>query len=334
MEHTIKIAKGIDVGSVNTYCQCHTNMYKNFTYFGINGKSFVLDFEDVDGFQNIMLFCEKHYDGKSPSSSVLNFVNNETNAINRVALDEFPPAMFKLNKKVYFIVNDGIYSYYPKIKQHVSFEMKGFTIEKFTTGRHYCDQVTDKYIVCNVHYIDTDNKKTRVTYIYELDFKYVTMLHNQMLQCVCNNNVLVFTNYNKSINGGNHFVDYYDTKTNKIIEGGQFFKWHNGTALEYDHINKSLTMRKFDGCIEHKVSQNKEVSQLTTLSKEREDFEKEKKLFFETYKTTIDITKERKQLAEQREKLQKIALKLKLDKLQLIREKEAICSVTMDGFEL
>ena len=73
---------------------------------------------------------------------------------------------------------------------------------------------------------------------------------------------------------------------------------------------------------------------IDNLKKEREEFENERKKFYETEKPTIDLIKDKKEIVEQREKLQLIAKHLKLEKLKIDKEKEALQEVNLEGFEI
>lgn len=70
------------------------------------------------------------------------------------------------------------------------------------------------------------------------------------------------------------------------------------------------------------------------LKKEREQFEQEKRKYYDAFSPIMNIAKEKEKLEEQKKKMQLMAKKLKLQKIQLDREKDAINSATLDDFEL
>jgi hypothetical protein len=72
---------------------------------------------------------------------------------------------------------------------------------------------------------------------------------------------------------------------------------------------------------------------ITQLSKDRNQLEEDKKVFYAEAGPSLDIIKERNSINELRDKLQAVAKKIKMEKLQLEKEKEVLSDIDLEGFE-
>lgn len=241
--HTIKINNRL-----NYFDDWHLNVnkcHKNIKL--IEWKHMITKFDNIPDLMNVLIISEKF--NTTPivtNESQINindnttkynfglifYDNNKKSIISKVQFNKFP-SYFILNNNLYFVTNDGIFSYFPQIIQHVVFNNNN------PNDLHNI-VLLDKYVLIYYNYKLDTAKYQKSLEIYDLEFHKLHTLLNTELTCACNNNILVLRNINDTS------LQYYDVNKNLFIDNGYFIKWFDdNTSVEFDFTTKELHLKKF-----------------------------------------------------------------------------------------